>query len=132
MNFDLPGLATGTGVGGVLVAVAVFFLIRPTIRKIRSEANKNNLDGVAVIASTATAMVEPLTRRLKEVETNLESVSAELTEVKRDLAAAHLLVDDLTGKLDEANTRAAYFEDQWCIATGRPLPKRNPPESKGN
>jgi gas vesicle protein len=134
---DLFGIVGGSGVIG---GVVVLLFARNMNKKLKAETGKLSADSVAVLSNSSIALLAPLTARLHEVEQQCKDVNQQLAEatdqvveVKRELAAAHLLVDDLNGKLDEANTRSAYFEDQWCIATGRPLPKRNPPTAtQGN
>lgn len=127
---DLFGAIGSAGVVGGVVAL---FFVRNLNRKLKAETGKLSVDGVAVLTTSATGWVATLNKELEKAQSKCETLTTTVEEMEREVASLHLLVDDLNGKLAEANTRAFYFEDQWHLAAGRPLPKRNPPTAtQGN
>lgn len=81
--------------------------------------NRNlNTKTVKVLTETATGLVEKVNAELKETEADAKALRVEVKELTRQLAEAHLLVDDLNDKLQAAQRRADYYESEFQRVTG--------------
>lgn len=108
MNGDLLPWVSILGTLGWLVSVF----------QLRAKNRKLNVDSVKVLTETATGLVEKVNAELKETEADAKAMRVEMKELNRQLAEAHLLIDDLNRKLEATQRRADYYESEFQRVTG--------------
>lgn len=84
----------------------------------RAKNRKTNVDSAKVLTDTATGLVKAVKAELEETEADAKALRDEVRELKRQLAEAHLLVDDLNQKLTDTQRRADYYEAEFRRVTG--------------
>jgi chromosome segregation ATPase len=89
-----------------------------SLLQVRMKNRKLNVDSVKVLTETATGLVGKVKAELEETEADAKALRTEVKELTRQLAEAHLLVDDLNQKLTDAQRRADYYESEFRRVTG--------------
>ena len=84
----------------------------------RAKNRKTNVDSAKVLTDTATGLVKAVKEELEEAESDAKSLRLEVRELTRQLAEAHLMVDDLKQKLEDTQSRANYYESEFRRVTG--------------
>lgn len=109
------------GALGGSAGIIMFFTLRPTKKKILSEAAKTNSEGERTEAEAAEILARASAGMLSPFEATIASLS-------RRLAEANAEVEDLNRKLRAANKRIGELEDSVDSLTRRVDAAANAPQ----
>lgn len=121
---DIGGISWPSVVAMVVVAVfgsgggVALFTVRATIKKLKREASKADVDSAAVVSETALTLLEPMRIEIDRLKSQVTIQSDEITRLTGRVRDLSRQVDSMTDRLDLAQ--------RLLSDAGIPFPPHNP------
>lgn len=102
--------------GGIIAAfvtlITLFLYSKNINNKLKAEARHLDNQDISIYTESAKTLIEPLRAELENAQKETKELRIKVKELTRDIEAQSLLVTELTEKLERANKKAEYFENE--------------------
>jgi predicted RNase H-like nuclease (RuvC/YqgF family) len=112
---ELVGTVLLSGTGGAVIKSGVESLLNR--RRLGADVEKVDADAADVVTRTALSLVEPLGRRIKELETEVDGLRAQVRQAHAELRQASSELEACRSS-ERAKDRAIRVKDQTIIQLG--------------